>query len=121
MGNWKMFKTSRKQLLLQKNSRNYSSLRTCRPAICAPFTQLAALKEAFEGTGYQGRRAEYALRVKRAYTGEVSADMLNEIGIEYCIIGHSERRQYFNETDETVNKKLHTAFKHGIKPILCGR
>ncbi len=54
-----------------------------------------------------------------AYTGEVSPLMLKEIGIDYCIIGHSERRQYFNETDETVNKKIKTALKHNIKTIVC--
>lgn len=56
---------------------------------------------------------------KGAYTGEVSAQMLKSIGVEYVIIGHSERRQYFNETDETVNKKVKTAFKHELKPIIC--
>ena len=54
-----------------------------------------------------------------AYTGEVSAAMLNEIGVYYVIIGHSERRQYFNETDETVNKKLKKAFEHNLIPLLC--
>ena len=56
---------------------------------------------------------------KGAYTGEISPVMLNEIKVEYVIIGHSERRQYFNETDETVNLKLKAAYKHGLKPILC--
>ena len=54
-----------------------------------------------------------------AYTGEISANMLKEIGVDYCIIGHSERRQYFGETDETVNKKLIKAFEYNILPILC--
>ena len=56
---------------------------------------------------------------KGAYTGEVSASMLKSIGVEYVIIGHSERRQYFNETDETVNKKIKAAFVHELKPIVC--
>ena len=56
---------------------------------------------------------------KGAYTGEVSAQMLKSIGVEYVIIGHSERRQYFNETDETVNKKIKAAFENGLKPIVC--
>jgi triosephosphate isomerase len=56
---------------------------------------------------------------KGAYTGEVSGPMLKELGVEYVIIGHSERRQYFAETDETVNKKAHAAFKYGLKPIIC--
>ena len=56
---------------------------------------------------------------KGAYTGEVSAPMLKSIGVEYVIIGHSERRQYFAETDETVNKKIKSALAHGLKPIVC--
>ena len=56
---------------------------------------------------------------KGAYTGEVSGSMLAEMGAEYVIIGHSERRQYFAETDEMVNKKVHAAFKYGLKPIIC--
>ena len=59
------------------------------------------------------------MKKKGAYTGEVSAQMLKSIGVEYVIIGHSERRQYFNETDETVNKKIKAAFKHELKPIVC--
>jgi len=56
---------------------------------------------------------------KGAFTGEVSGPMLAELGVDYVIIGHSERRQYFGETDETVNKKVHAAFKYGLKPIIC--
>jgi triosephosphate isomerase len=88
-------------------------------ALCAPFTQLEALKAELEGSGIGVGAQNMHFEEEGAFTGEVSAAMLKEIGIDYCIIGHSERRQYFAETDETCNKKLHTAVKHGITPIFC--
>ncbi len=90
-----------------------------RVAIAAPFTQLWALKKAFEGTGIGLAAQNMHWEDQGAFTGEVSAPMLKEIGVDYCIIGHSERRQYFNETDETVNRKVLTALEAGILPILC--
>ena len=88
-------------------------------AICAPFTQLTALKEALAGSGVGLGAQNMHFEEEGAFTGEISAAMLAEIGVDYCIIGHSERRQYFAETDESVNKKLHTAFRYGIVPIFC--
>ena len=88
-------------------------------AICAPFTQLEALKGVLEGKDILLGAQNVHFEDSGAYTGEISADMLNEIGIDLCIIGHSERRQYFAETDETVNKKLHKLFEKGIRPIMC--
>ena len=90
-----------------------------RVAIAAPFTQLWALKEAFAGTGIAVAAQNMHWADEGAYTGEVSAAMLKEIGVDYCVIGHSERRQYFAETDETVNKKVLKALEAGIYPILC--
>ena len=90
-----------------------------RAAICAPYTQLAALAKAFEGTDILLGAQNMHFEEEGAFTGEVSAGMLKEIGVDFCIIGHSERRQYFNETDETVNKKVIKAFSAGITPILC--
>ena len=90
-----------------------------RVAIAAPFTQLWALKKAFEGTGIGLAAQNMHWEDQGAFTGEVSAPMLKEIGVDYCIIGHSERRQYFNETDETVNRKVLKALEAGILPILC--
>lgn len=88
-------------------------------AICAPFTQLGALKKAFFNSGVRLGAQNMHFEEKGAFTGEISGAMLEEIGVDYCIVGHSERRQYFNETDETVNKKLRKAFEYGIIPILC--
>ena len=88
-------------------------------AVCAPFTQLVALKDALSGSGVGLGAQNMHFEKEGAYTGEVSAAMLVEIGVDYCVIGHSERRQYFCETDETVNRKLHTALEYGITPIFC--
>ncbi len=88
-------------------------------AICAPFTQLAALKKAFEGSGVAVGAQNVHYEHQGAFTGEISTAMLTEIGVDCCIIGHSERRQYFAETDETVNKKLKKLLGAGIKPIMC--
>lgn len=90
-----------------------------KAAICAPYTQLETLVEAFKGIGVGVGAQNVYFEKEGAYTGEISVAMLQEIGVDYCIVGHSERRQYFNETDETVNKKLHALLPSGIRPILC--
>lgn len=90
-----------------------------RAAICAPFTQLAALKKAFSGTGIMLGAQNVHFEDEGAFTGEISVKQLAEIGVDFCIVGHSERRQYFAETNETVNKKLHKLFAVGITPIMC--
>lgn len=118
-GNWKMFKTTKEAVAFAEEFKNLYHDTDVQAGICAPFTQLAALSKAFKGTGIKLGAQNMHFEENGAFTGEISADMLQEIGVDYCIIGHSERRQYFNETDETVNKKLHTAFRHQILPILC--
>lgn len=118
-GNWKMFKTTAEAVKFAEEFKKLYQGTDVQAGICAPYTQLAALAEAFKGTGIRLGAQNMHFEEQGAYTGEISAEMLKEIGVEYCVIGHSERRQYFNETDETVNKKLHTAFKHDIIPILC--
>jgi triosephosphate isomerase len=120
-GNWKMYKTTVEAVAF---AQEFRALLTAAPvahevAVCAPFTQLTALKEALAGSDVGLGAQNMHFEEEGAYTGEISAAMLTEIGVDYCVIGHSERRQYFAETDETVNKKLHTAFRHGIVPILC--
>lgn len=118
-GNWKMFKTSKEAAEFAAEFLKLYEPSDVNTAICAPFTQLAVLVEAFKGSGIKVGAQNMHFEENGAFTGEISANMLSEIGVDYCIIGHSERRQYFNETDETVNKKLHAAFAHGILPILC--
>lgn len=88
-------------------------------ALAAPFTQLAALKKELEGTGVKLAAQNMHYEEEGAFTGEISAGMLREIGVDYCIIGHSERRQYFGETDDTVNLKMIKALSAGILPICC--
>lgn len=118
-GNWKMFKTTKEAVAFAEEFKELYKDTDVRAAICAPYTQLAALKAAFEGTGIAVGAQNVHFEAQGAYTGEISTAMLEEIGVDYCIVGHSERRQYFNETDETVNKKLHQLFTTSILPILC--
>ncbi len=118
-GNWKMFKTNAEAKAFAEAFCKLYEPDDVRVAVCAPFTQLATLKEAFKGTKIGVGAQNMHFEDQGAFTGEISGAMLKEIGVDYCIIGHSERRQYFGETDETVNKKLHKAFKEGITPILC--
>lgn len=118
-GNWKMFKTTKQAFEFASEFKKLYVPSDVNVAICAPFTQLSALVEAFKGSGIKVGAQNMHYEEEGAFTGEISADMLCEIGVDYCIIGHSERRQYFGETDQTVNKKLHTAFAHNILPILC--
>jgi len=87
--------------------------------LCVPYTDLFYALLTAQNTNIKIGAQNMHFEEKGAYTGEVSAQMLKSIGVEYVIIGHSERRQYFNETDETVNKKIKAAFANGLKPIVC--
>lgn len=87
--------------------------------ICVPYVDLAIAMECTKGTNIKIGAQNVHYEEKGAYTGEVSPKMLEHMGVEYVIIGHSERREYYNETDESVNKKLKSAFAHNLKPILC--
>ena len=88
-------------------------------AVLAPFTQLAELGKALAGSGIKFGAQNVHFEPSGAFTGEISVPMLSEIGVDYCIVGHSERREYFNETDKTVNLKLKALLEAGITPILC--
>lgn len=90
-----------------------------RVAICAPYLQLPVLVEAFRGTGIGVGAQNVHYEAEGAFTGEISIPMLEEIGVDYCIVGHSERRQYFNESDDTVNRKVKALLKTSIIPIVC--
>ena len=86
---------------------------------CVPAIDIIPAMEAAKGTNIQIGAENMYFEEKGAYTGEISPNMLNDAGVKYVIIGHSERREYFAETDETVNKKVLKAFEHGITPIVC--
>lgn len=118
-GNWKMNKTSAQAVHYVKELKAQNLERPEDVAIIAPFTQLEPLKKALEGTGIAMGAQNVHYEHSGAFTGEISVDMLKEIGIDYCVVGHSERRQYFGETDTTVNKKLKVLLEEGITPILC--
>jgi triosephosphate isomerase len=118
-GNWKMYKTTAEAVRFVEEFTDVYSGGAHEVAICAPFTQLAALKAALVGSGVKLGAQNMHFEEEGAYTGEISPAMLTEIGVDYVVIGHSERRQYFAETDETVNKKVAKAFEHGLAPIMC--
>jgi len=118
-GNWKMFKTQKEARIFAEEFKKIYGGTDVRAAICAPYLDLTLLVEAFKGTAIKVGAQNVHFAAEGAYTGEVSVAMLEEIGIDYCIVGHSERRQYFGETDQTVNQKLHALFASTILPILC--
>jgi triosephosphate isomerase (TIM) len=119
-GNWKMHKTVAEALeLVQGIKAGLASPPDVEVVVAAPFTALPKiadyLKDSYIGVAAQ----DIFWEDTGAYTGAVSGLLLKDVGVEYVIIGHSERRQYFNETDETVNKKLKAALRNGLKPIVC--
>lgn len=87
--------------------------------VCVPFTDIATAAALVKGTSVKVGAQNVSWADKGAFTGEISADMLKEAGAEYVIIGHSERRQYFGETDDSVNKRTIQALRNGLKPIVC--
>ncbi|MDR2156913.1 MAG: triose-phosphate isomerase [Clostridiales Family XIII bacterium] len=118
-GNWKMYKTIAEAVGFAYEFVAGAERVGHEIVICAPFTQLAPLKRAFSGSDVKLGAQNMHFADEGAYTGEISPAMLAEIGVDYCVIGHSERRQYFAETDGTVNQKLKAAFARGISPIVC--
>lgn len=118
-GNWKMNKTAKEAVELINELKPLVAKSKPEVVVCVPYTDLWAVKEAIAGSKIKLGAENVAWADNGAFTGEISADMLKEIGVEYVIIGHSERRQYFGETDESVNKRLHQALKNGLKPIVC--
>jgi len=119
-GNWKMNMTpSAAKTAIAKTAELVAGKDGCEVVLCVPFVDIAAAVEAAKGTNVKIGAQNVHFEAKGAYTGEIAADMLVECGIEYVIVGHSERRQYFGETDETVNKRTRAALEAGLKVILC--
>lgn len=118
-GNWKMYKTTAEAKAFAQEFKKIYQPSDVKAAIFAPFTQLAVLAEEFKGTGIGLGAQNVHYEREGAFTGEISIPMLQEIGVEYCIVGHSERRQYFNETDDTVNRKAKALLEAGITPVIC--
>ncbi|MFC4812202.1 triose-phosphate isomerase [Paenibacillus sp. GCM10023250] len=118
-GNWKMFKTVSEATAFFADVKGKAEVDGVETVICAPFTTLPALVEAAKGTSIAIGAQNVHFEDNGAFTGEISGVMLKDLGVKYVIIGHSERRAYFAETDEIVNKKVQAAFKHGLTPIVC--
>lgn len=118
-GNWKMNTTIKEGLELVEEIKRAKLNEDVEVVLCVPFTSLLEIKKSLKGTNIKLGAQNMHWEDSGAYTGEISPLMLKDIGVDYCIIGHSERRQYFNETDITVNRKIKAALKHSIKPIVC--
>lgn len=119
-GNWKMNMTpSQTKALIEEMKPLVGKAKWCDVVLCVPFVDITAAVKATKGSkiavGAQNMHAE----LHGPYTGEVSAEMLKEMGVKYVIIGHSERRQYFAEADTDCNKKVLSAIENGLRPILC--
>ena len=118
-GNWKMNKPRPEAKALIEALVPLAKDAGCEVVICVPFTNLETAVELTKGTNIKVGAQNCHFAKSGAYTGEISADMLTEVGVEYVVLGHSERRQYFAETDETVNKRTKAALEAGLKPIVC--
>ncbi|MBF0510822.1 MAG: triose-phosphate isomerase [Candidatus Omnitrophica bacterium] len=119
-GNWKLNKVPHEAVLLVNElKRDLIDVEYADIVVCPPFTALADVADTLTETNIAVGAQNLFWEDSGAFTGEISAPMLKDLGVVYVIIGHSERRQYFNETNETVNKRLRAALKHGLKPIVC--
>ena len=118
-GNWKMNKTASEAAVLVDELIPAVKDATCEVVICTPFTDLVTAVAKTKGTNIHVGAENVHFEKSGAFTGEISADMLVDLGVEYVIVGHSERRQYFAETDQTVNKRTLAALNAGLKVILC--
>jgi triosephosphate isomerase len=119
-GNWKMNKTVEEALdLVRQLKVSLSNIEEVEVALAPPFTALYAVSQELKGSSIRLAAQNLFYEEKGAFTGEISPLMLKEIGCQYVIIGHSERRQFFGETDETVNRRIKAALGQGLKPIFC--
>ena len=118
-GNWKMNKTPQEAVELINELKPLVKDAKATVVVCPTFVCLTAAKEALAGSNIHLGAQTMHYEASGAYTGEITAEMLKAVGVEYVIIGHSERRQYYNETDESVNKKVKAAIAAGLIPIIC--
>ena len=118
-GNWKMNKTRSEAKALLEELRPLCKDAGCQVIVCVPFTDLETAVAACQGSNITVAAQNCHWAASGAFTGEISAGMLAEMGVRWTIVGHSERRQYFGETDETVNKRTRAALAAGLKVILC--
>ncbi|MBR4875947.1 MAG: triose-phosphate isomerase [Clostridia bacterium] len=119
-GNWKMNKLpGESKEFIQQLKEKAAAAKWCDVVLCVPFTHLTTAVKAARGTRIAIGAQNCHFADKGAYTGEVSCAMLADLGVKYVIIGHSERRQYFGETDGDVNKKVKAALEAGLRPIVC--
>ncbi len=118
-GNWKMNKTPSETVTLINQLKPLVATEEADVIFCVPAISLTTAVEAAKGSNIQIGAENMHFEESGAFTGEIAPGMLDDIGVRYVIIGHSERREYFAETDVTVNKKVLKAFEHGITPIIC--
>ncbi|RQN12435.1 triose-phosphate isomerase [Clostridium butyricum] len=118
-GNWKMNKTVDEAVKMVEELKPLVKDATCDVVVCPTFVCLDAVQKAVAGSNIKVAAQNMHFEESGAFTGEVAPGMLEAMGIEYVVLGHSERREYFNETDEALNKKVKAAFAHKMTPILC--
>ena len=119
-GNWKMNKTlTETKAFAEEIKTMLGKPKGCDVVLCVPYVNIQAAVRLFKDSRIAIGAENCHYESHGAYTGEVSAEMLKDLGVKYVIIGHSERRQYYNETDFTVNKKVHAALEAGLHPIVC--
>ncbi|MBP5459256.1 MAG: triose-phosphate isomerase, partial [Clostridia bacterium] len=118
-GNWKMNKTPSEAKALITELKPLVANADCDVVICVPYVDLQVALEETAGTNIKVGAENCHWAASGAFTGEIAAPMLKEMGVEYVVIGHSERRQYFGETDETVRDRTRAALDNGLKVILC--
>ena len=119
-GNWKMYKTAAEALALVKAlQQEVAHVTNVEIVVCPPFTALYAVSTILQNTNVKLGAQNVHWEKEGAFTGEIAAPMLKELAVSYAVVGHSERRQYFGETNEGVNKRAKAALAHGIRPIVC--